>query len=99
MAQCNLTSGLAVLCPGPPPGPGPGWPVSDTDNLFLGFVTRGQQLEPAQHSLDTAGRTIAADYAARFRAGERRLIKCRKYENSALDFILVSAVVRPVSDV
>ena len=98
MAQCNLTSSLAVLCPGPPPGPGSGWPVTDTDNLFLGFVGGGQQLEAVQHSLAAVGRTIAADYAARFRAGERRLIKCRKYENSALDFILVSTA-RPVSDV
>ena len=63
-------------------------PVTNTDQSLLGFSYRGK-LRPIQNYTTEIGSFIAADFANRFSAGEKRLLKCKKSEHSALTFILV----------
>ena len=62
--------------------------VTNTRQALLGFTLRGK-LRPVQNLTQEFGPFIAADFARRRKAGEKRLLKCKKSENSALQFILV----------
>ena len=64
-------------------------PVTQSPVSLLGFSNRAK-LIPIKNDLEDIGNSIAEDLAKRFIAGQKRILKCRKSENSALNFIMVS---------
>ena len=67
-----------------------GWPVMDSENgMLVGFTNAQHQLDPVD--METVGNLIARDLASKYQSGEKRLIKCRRTENNALDFLLVGS--------
>ena len=65
-----------------------GWPVLDTaSGMMVGFSNSQHQLDPVD--IVSFGNLIAKDFASKYQSGEKRLIKCRRTENVALEFILV----------
>ena len=64
-------------------------PVTDSALSLLGFSNKAK-LVPIKNDLEDIGHSIAEDLAKRFIAGQKRILKCRKSENSALNFIMVS---------
>ena len=91
MQSCDLSLSYQVSCVEEPPGQNltaRDGLVTNTRQALLGFTLRGK-LRPARNVTEQFGRFIAADFARRRRAGEKRLLKCKKSENSALQFILV----------
>ena len=87
--QCNVTSVQGLQCAH---APEPGWPVSDTRGLVLGFTEAGPSIQPLRDQMEDIGDTIASDIAVRFQAGDSRLLKCRKSEKSSVEFLLVRFV-------
>ena len=85
-----MTSLQRLQCAGV--APEPGWPVSGADDLVLGFTDAGQRVQPIRDQVRDIGDSIASDIAVRFQAGDSRLLKCRKTEKSAIEFLLVRYV-------
>ena len=66
------------------------WPVTDANELFMGFTDNSLHLEPIKRQMIKIGEIIAQNFAQRFENGETRsLIKCRKTESAAIGFIMV----------
>ena len=85
-----MTSKQRLQCAGVTPEPG--WPVSGADDLVLGFTDAGERVHPIRDQVRDIGDSIASDIAVRFQAGDSRLLKCRKTEKSAIEFLLVRNV-------
>ena len=67
--------------------------MSDAEDRVLGFTETGHSIQPLEdQQMRDIGDRIAADFAVRFQAGDSRLIKCRKTEKSAIEFLLVRFV-------
>ena len=97
--SCDLSLSFHVSCPDEEPGENltvREGPVTDNNQALLGFTLRGK-LRPVQNFTAEFAPFIAADFARRRMAGEKRLLKCKKSENSALQFILVNISLLQIS--
>ena len=87
-----MSNSLQITCPSSSSNDTSwGWPVSDANELFMGFTDNSLHLEPIKRQMIKIGEIIAQNFAQRFENGETRsLIKCRKTESAAISFIMVS---------
>ena len=84
--MCNMSQSLDITCQQPLDTL---WPVTDVNKLLIGFIDIEHRLEPIKNQMSTIGELIASDLAIRFDNGERRLIKCKNTEKTALEFMMV----------
>ena len=84
--SCTMSQTLNITCPQPPDTL---WPVTDVNKLLIGFIDIEQRLQPIKNQMSTIGELIASDLAIRFENGERRLLKCKISEKTALEFMMV----------
>ena len=84
--KCNMSASFNITCPHTIDTL---WPVTDTNKHFIGFIDTSYVLQPINNHMLKVGKLLAADFATRFGSGEKRLLKCRGSEQTALLFILV----------
>ena len=84
---CQLQNYVQLVCKNPPGGSG--WPVFASNGHLLGFFAHNLKLEPIKDQMSIIGDIIAADFAKRYSDGDKRILKCKRTETLAVEFILV----------
>ena len=86
--QCQADKTRQLLCSGGLIHVDSGWPVLNQDDKLVGFSNNFHAVDD-NIDMDRISEIIAEDFRNKHENGEKKLLKCRRTENMALEFVLV----------